>query len=1181
MILTKRKAAKLGGGGDEGDHHYIAMAGFPARSLDKHTAKLLAQGHRLCIVTQVGSIDTTKSSSSSSSSSSSLTMARAVDRVLTPGTLVEDDLLVAARHNFVAAVVVDAEEANEYDGGDDNDSNSVNSNRRWGLAYADVSTGCFRCTGGVSAAALRRELADIDPVEVLVVSASASSGGSGSTKGGGETTTPPRLADLLPPGLDMEGYSYCVVPPAPPSPPFPESAPGSANASTSGEVNDPMDPFSHRAFPRDLRRQGLRQRQSKEAALDALHDASEAAATGSRLSVSGEDNQDDAWRGPSSSPLLARRAAGALGRYVADTLGLSTTVRTGPLKGGKAASDAAASAERGGARETGENEEKGRRGRVLLKPLVWYSASDTMTLDASTIRALEVFANVSQAPVGGSRNSSNSSSNSSSGQHMGGGDEGVASSRGAQHYGSLRWSMDTTKTSAGGRLLTEWLQRPLLNCYLIRRRHDIVDDLASQPLIRDIIRWQMGEVKDVERICGRVVSGRFTPRCLVLLGSTLVQSPLVLEEAACLPSFHSSSRGGGGVNGVNGGGVERQEWAEDAANAPTFASHVMNTLCDLRAADITGRTRTNGSSGGNDDHNAGLRDEKGPNTPPPTSLDRAVALGHMLLSALVSDPPTGAACGYIRPGVDAEVDRLTSLVHGYPDSDEHSSNDGGENTEPLRSIKEHRDMRAILELEQAQTGLSTLKLIEHRMHGVLFALSAKDARAMESKTEGEFGGLPNHFQLVQKLKAGPRYTTPSLGQRYAELHSARTHLIARERQVLQRLADGVVEQIAPVRGVAEALTVLDVLAAFAQNAVDEGYCRPIMSPRRSEIDRRGRVGGGSGGGGGGRIEDSPVVPSLVQQAAEEEEKEERDLLWIEDGRHPVLELLLPPGMFCPNSVYLGGSNEAVSSASSSASSSVATSSSPDNGSGGGRHNGGGVEPADCAHADVIILTGPNAGGKSVYLRQIGLIQLMAQVGSFVPASSASLCVCDRIFARVGAWDDVVAGQSTFTLEMKECANILEHSTRDSLVRLLASVIAYTYIDHTHTHKDAYTYAHMMSVYNAQFEYVLDTAQQDISMPVVIPCCSNRHTYTHIILVHTHFTHPRRFSWTRSAVGRRRKMVCPSRRPWWSTSPQIPPCALSSPPTTTTLLRSQAVFPTSPTSAQRWMWRRWASASKCR
>src|SRR5690606_11350001 len=80
---------------------------------------------------------------------------------------------------------------------------------------------------------------------------------------------------------------------------------------------------------------------------------------------------------------------------------------------------------------------------------------------------------------------------------------------------------------------------------------------------------------------------------------------------------------------------------------------------------------------------------------------------------------------------------------------------------------------------------------------------------------------------------------------------------------------------------------------------------------------------------------------------------------------------------------------------------------------------------------IMILTGPNMAGKSTLLRQVGLIQLLAQIGSFVPAGRARLPVCDRIFTRVGASDDLVRGQSTFMVEMHETAAILHNATRAS------------------------------------------------------------------------------------------------------------------------------------------------------
>ncbi len=121
-------------------------------------------------------------------------------------------------------------------------------------------------------------------------------------------------------------------------------------------------------------------------------------------------------------------------------------------------------------------------------------------------------------------------------------------------------------------------------------------------------------------------------------------------------------------------------------------------------------------------------------------------------------------------------------------------------------------------------------------------------------------------------------------------------------------------------------------------------------------------------------------------------KKER-ILQIEGSRHPVVEQLLVEEYFVPNDLLLGEGT------------------------------------------DLIILTGPNASGKSCYLRQIGLIQLLSQIGSWVPAKKARISIADQIFTRVGAVDDLAAGQSTFMVEMAETAYILHHATDSSLVLL--------------------------------------------------------------------------------------------------------------------------------------------------
>ncbi len=119
---------------------------------------------------------------------------------------------------------------------------------------------------------------------------------------------------------------------------------------------------------------------------------------------------------------------------------------------------------------------------------------------------------------------------------------------------------------------------------------------------------------------------------------------------------------------------------------------------------------------------------------------------------------------------------------------------------------------------------------------------------------------------------------------------------------------------------------------------------------------------------------------------------EGDVIEIKNGRHPVVESMLHDDMFVPNDTYL-----------------------------------------DRIDHKTAIITGPNMAGKSTYMRQVAIIILMAQIGSFVPASSATIGICDRIFTRVGASDDLAMGQSTFMVEMTEVAYIVKNATKRSLL----------------------------------------------------------------------------------------------------------------------------------------------------
>ena len=154
-----------------------------------------------------------------------------------------------------------------------------------------------------------------------------------------------------------------------------------------------------------------------------------------------------------------------------------------------------------------------------------------------------------------------------------------------------------------------------------------------------------------------------------------------------------------------------------------------------------------------------------------------------------------------------------------------------------------------------------------------------------------------------------------------------------------------------------------------------------------------------------RIQKSSTVVAIVdvlndfENIAEDYEYcmpkvDEEDEILIKDGRHPVIERMIDNGSFVENDTYLNRRDDRLS-----------------------------------------IITGPNMAGKSTYMRQVALITLMAQIGCFVPASSAKIGVVDKIFTRVGASDDLSMGQSTFMVEMSEVANILKNATKNSLVIL--------------------------------------------------------------------------------------------------------------------------------------------------
>lgn len=264
-----------------------------------------------------------------------------------------------------------------------------------------------------------------------------------------------------------------------------------------------------------------------------------------------------------------------------------------------------------------------------------------------------------------------------------------------------------------------------------------------------------------------------------------------------------------------------------------------------------------------------------------------------------------------------------------------------EDADKLRHAKtEGKSWLAELETrEREKTGIKNLKVKYNKVFGYYFEVTNSFKEL-----------VPEYFIRKQTLANAERYTTDELKNLEEIILGAEDKLFSLEYDLFCQVRDDIAAQVVRIQKTAKAIAGIDVFASLSTVATKNNYVKPAIN--------------------------------------------EKGVIQIHNGRHPVVEQMIPDSSFVSNDTCLDNNKNRIS-----------------------------------------IITGPNMAGKSTYMRQVALIVLMAQIGCFVPADDANIGICDRIFTRVGASDDLAAGQSTFMVEMTEVANILRNATRSSLLIL--------------------------------------------------------------------------------------------------------------------------------------------------
>ena len=407
---------------------------------------------------------------------------------------------------------------------------------------------------------------------------------------------------------------------------------------------------------------------------------------------------------------------------------------------------------------------------------------------------------------------------------------------------SLVQTLDKCSSPMGARLLRQWLAMPIMDLKELNARYDIVQYFTEKPEILEDTQTDLGKLGDMERILGRIATGKANPREIMQLGRGLALTAPIQERLTGCDALAKLLKG---------------------------LRNCEKLLADIRR---------------------------------------------------VMDPEPAIQLGkgpVIGPGIDAQLDELRNLSAGGKDY-----------------------LLQMQQREAERTGISSLKIAYNNVFG--YYIEVRNTYRDQ---------VPPEWIRKQTLVNAERYITEELKEYEEKILTAEDRIYAIESRLYGELIGRIQQQIPAIQCNSRILAKLDVLAGFAQQAVERHYCRPRMNDGKA--------------------------------------------LDIKDGRHPVIETLMPAGEeYVPNDVYL-----------------------------------------DTEKQQIIILTGPNMAGKSALLRQTALIVLMAQAGSFVPAREASIGWFDKLFTRVGATDNISRGESTFMVEMLETAMILNNLSARSLVLL--------------------------------------------------------------------------------------------------------------------------------------------------